>query len=104
MAAGVFFSQVIASIGHVFLQRPHILHFFDILHASFTLDNPVQDIEHDLHSHTTGNTFSAGFVHRKVCEEPGCIHHAGVIVHHDQTPGTHHGSCLIEGVKINIDL
>ena len=27
MAAGVFFSQVIASVGHAFLQRPHFLHF-----------------------------------------------------------------------------
>ena len=27
IVAGVFFSQVIASIGHSFLQSPHILHF-----------------------------------------------------------------------------
>jgi hypothetical protein len=27
IAAGVFFSQVIASAGQAFLQRPHILHF-----------------------------------------------------------------------------
>jgi hypothetical protein len=27
MAAGAFFSQVIASVGHAFLQRPHFLHF-----------------------------------------------------------------------------
>ena len=27
ITAGVFFSHVIASVGHAFLQRPHILHF-----------------------------------------------------------------------------
>jgi hypothetical protein len=27
MTAGVFFSHVTASVGHAFLQRPHILHF-----------------------------------------------------------------------------
>ena len=43
-------------------------------------------------SHTAGGTFAAGFIHGKLQEELGDIHHAGGLVHDDQAAGAHHGA------------
>jgi hypothetical protein len=92
------FSQT--AVGGLFNMMPQEFQPFDILHFPFTLDDSIQDIEHHLHPHPAGNAFATGFIDRKVREEPGCIDHAGGVVHHDQTTGAHHSSCFIKGVEI----
>jgi hypothetical protein len=77
---------------------------FDILHFAFPLDDPIQDVEHHLHPHSTGNAFTAGFIDRKIGEETGSIDHAGGVVHHHQTTGAHHGACFIKGIEIDLDI
>jgi hypothetical protein len=77
---------------------------FDVLHRSLPDRDAIQNVEHDLHSHSAGNAFATGFIDRKISEESSGIYHAGRIVRDDQTTGAHHGSCLIEGVKINLNI
>ena len=41
---------------------------------------------------TTGGALSAGLVIAKRYEKLGHIHHAGVLIHDNHTPGTHNGT------------
>ncbi len=45
--------------------------------------------------------FTTGFLLGKIKEVARHIYHTGILIHHHHTPGTHHGACLYQGVKIN---
>ncbi len=73
----------------------------DILDRSLATDDPVKNIEHHFHSDPAGNALSTGFVDGEVREKPGRINHAGQIVHDHESAGTHHRSCIIQGVEVH---
>ena len=50
---------------------------------------------------TTGGTFTAGFFHREFEIEFSNRYHAVVLVHHDHTTGTHHGTGCQKVVEID---
>jgi hypothetical protein len=98
---GCFSQTAVRSIFDVLAQS---FQKFDVLHRSLPGRDAIQNVEHYLHSHSTGNALTTGFIDRKVSKESRGIDHAGRIVRDDQTTGAHHGPGLIEGVKIDLKI
>ena len=79
---------------------------FDVPRLSFSSSNPVEDLQHPFGANSAGGAFSAGFLLNKVQIEPGGIHHAGVLVHDNQTAGPHNRTQRGQGfiVQRRIDI
>ena len=71
-----------------------------ILHGALTGHDALQDLQHPLGALPAGNALAAAFILSEVHEEPGHLHHAGVLVHDHQAAGADHGPHLGEGIKI----
>ena len=67
----------------------HLLEQLDIALLALALGDVCQNFEHPFGSLAAGGAFPAGFVLAEVHEEAGHVDGAGVLVHDDQTAGTH---------------
>ena len=67
-----------------------LLHFLQQLRAAVAHGNLLQHLQQAAGADPAGGAFAAAFIHGKFQEELGDIHHAGVLVHDDQTAGAHH--------------
>ena len=63
---------------------------FDVAVLAFAVADALQDFQHALGAHAAGRALAAGLVLGEFHEEAGDVHHAGLVVHDDQTAGTHH--------------
>ena len=74
---------------------------FQIALTALPLGDANQDFEQMMGADSAEGAFAAGLLLGKIQEIPGHIHHAGVLIHNHHTAGSHHGSSLGQGVKIN---
>ena len=75
-----------------------------VLHLGSALGNLLQDFQHTLCPDTACGTLAAGFLNRELQEELGNIHHTVILVHDNQTAGTHHGTDGEQVVIVNGDI
>jgi hypothetical protein len=62
----------------------------DVIHLAMAFADAVARIsQHSLGPHAAGHAFAARFFLDELQEEAGHVHHAGVLVHHDQAARTH---------------
>ena len=71
------------------------LQFIQIFHRSLTFCDLFKDLEHTSRTDPARRTFAARLIHCKLQEELRDIHHTGVLVHDDQSAGSHHGADLL---------
>src|SRR5699024_2073701 len=71
-----------------------------ILQLSFSVYDPLQDLQHTFGTFTAGNTFSAGLPLGKAHEETGNFYHTGIFIHNNQAAGAHDGIVFLHIVKI----
>src|ERR1022692_4663652 len=69
-----------------------VLDHGDILLAGLETSDLGEQFVHLVSSHAARNTLAAGLSHAEVHEVLGHVDHAGTVVHHDHSAGTHDGT------------
>ena len=77
-----------------------LLQQVQILQCALVVDDPVQDLQHPLGALPAGDALAAGLLLCKLHEEPGRLHHAGVLVHDHQAAGADHGADALQTVEV----
>src|SRR5690606_1474036 len=80
------------------------LQLVDVLHFALAFHNALQNLQHALGADTAGGTLAAAFIHGKVQEVAGDVHHAVVFIQHDHTAGAHHGADGYQRVILDGDV
>ncbi len=86
--------------GGIFYNISQVHKGIDITFPALAPGNPFQDLQHPLCSHPAGDAFAAGLLLNKFQEKPCHIHHAALIIHYNQTAGTHYGSQLLKVIVV----
>ena len=78
-----------------------VLQQVQILQSALVVcDDPVQDLQHPLGALPAGDALAAGLLLGELHEEPGHLHHAGVLVHDHQAAGADHGADALQTVEV----
>ena len=77
-----------------------LLQQVQVLQRALVGDDAVQNLQHPLRALPAGNALAAGLLLGEFHEEPGGLHHAGVLVHDHQAAGADHGADGFQGVKV----
>ena len=85
----------------VFDHAAEVFQRLQVFHRPFTLRDLVQDFVQAFVTDTARCTFTAGFFHREFEIEFSHGYHTIILVHHDHTPGTHHGTGCQQVVEID---
>ena len=78
-----------------------ILQQVQVLQRALVVDDAGEDLQHAAGALPAGDALAAGLVLGEVHEEPGHLHHAGVLVHDHQSAGADHGPHLFQGVEVH---
>ena len=81
-----------------------MLDLVKVLHAPLALGDAREQLEHTFAAHSAGDTLATRLCCGKSQEELGQLYHTGILVHDDHTTGAHHGACLTERVKIDLEV
>jgi len=77
-----------------------LLEQIKILKASLVVHDAREDLEHPLRALPAGHALAAAFILREAHEKACRFHHAGALVHDDETARTDDGADLLERVKV----
>jgi hypothetical protein len=80
-------------MGSVFDVLAQSFQELDILHRPLAMSDPIQHIDHHVHSHSAWDALAAGFLNAEVGEESGRVHHAGGFIANDDSARAHDGPC-----------
>ena len=66
-----------------------LLQKLQVLRLPLSLGDTLQYFQHSSGAVAAGKAFTAGFIADKVHEIPRCIHHTGILIHDNESAGTH---------------
>ena len=77
-----------------------LLQEVQVLQRTLVVDDAGENLQHPAGALPAGDALAAGLILGEVHEEPGYLHHAGVLIHDHQTAGADHGPQLFQGVEV----
>ncbi|MPN24205.1 hypothetical protein SDC9_171599 [bioreactor metagenome] len=74
---------------------------FNVAFLALALGDALQNLQHALGPQPAGYAFPAGFLLYEFHKETGYVHHAGVLVHADESARPHDGAQLDQRIVID---